>query len=89
MVKTNNVVKFQSPAYTVNPESVILLFYFVYIVNGVAPKLPVSRKIIGRNARFKLWRAVFIQLEKRLVRPHFAAVERGVNWQIAYDFYAF
>ena len=59
------------------------------VIKGVPPKLTVRREAVRRTAGYLDGRIVFVQNEFPRLAPHVGAVERRVNGDVAYNFYAF
>ena len=89
MVEPNDIVNGKAVIYPAAPPGVIVKLHFLPIVNGVAPKLPVGRKSVGRNARNVFRLAVAVkQKQFASVFPNLNAVVRHVNRDVAENFNA-
>ena len=85
MVDPYDVVRVQRRLQARAPPGKAALFMRLPIVNGIAPKLPRFRKIVGRHARDEGGFQLVIELEKLAVRPNVGAVVRDVKRNIADD----
>ena len=89
MVESDYIVNGKTIIQPVFPPIIAVLLHFFPVVNGIAPKLPVLRERVGRNAGNFGRRSVVVKRKQFFaVFPHFHAVPREINRNIPENFHA-
>ena len=82
VIDTNIIDEFQTCVNAVNPPAVFIGLHRLPIIERVSPQLPRCAKIVGRYSGNRCRYAVFIQLEKFLIRPYVRRIRGYENRDI-------